>query len=77
MVDGLVNLGHLVVMNKFFSNIGLFMELLSMGIYVIGTVKPNRIGLPMDLKDTKSFKNSKQGIMLWRMHDNHQLCCVM
>ena len=62
---------------QFFSSIGLFMELLSLGIYAIGTVRPNRVALPMDLKDTKNFKNSEQDFMIWRMHNNWQVCCVM
>ena len=35
------------------------------------------MGLLMDLKGTKCFKNLEQGATLWKMHDNHQLCCVM
>ena len=77
MVDGLANFGHHVVMDNFFSSIGLFMELLSLGIYATSTVRPNRVGLPMDLKDTKRFKNSLQGFVLWRTHNNQQVCCVM
>ena len=43
MVDGLANFGHHMVMDNFFSSIGLFMELLSIGIYAIETVRPNRV----------------------------------
>ena len=31
----------------------------------------------MDLKETKSFKNSEQGFMQWRMHNNSKISCVM
>ena len=70
MIDGLSNFGHHVVMDNFFSSTRLFMDLLSMGIYATGTVRPNRLGLPADLRDTKQFKNLEQGFTLWRMHDN-------
>ena len=48
-----------------------------MGIYTSRTVRPNRIGLPSDLMDTKSFKNVLQGHTLWRMHDTRKVSCVM
>ena len=60
MVDGLANLDYLVVMNNFFSSIRLFMEVLSIGIYVARTLRLNRVGLLMDSKDTKCFKNWTQ-----------------
>ena len=58
MVEGLGNIGHLLVMDKFFSSIGLFMDLLSMDIYATKMLRPSRVYLPKDLKDTKAFKNS-------------------
>jgi hypothetical protein len=61
MLEGLWNRGHLVVMDNFFSSIGLFKELLSKGTYACGTMRSNRVGLPTDLKNTNSFKNSPQG----------------
>ena len=36
------------------------MDLLSMDIYAIEIIRPNRIGLSVELKDTKSIKNSEQ-----------------
>ena len=77
MVEGLGNVGHLMVMDNFFSSIGLFMDLLSIGIYASGTVRPNWVGLPLDLNDMKSFKNVPQGHILWRMHDSRNVACVM
>ena len=62
MVDGLGNVGHFVVMDNFFSSIWLFMDLLAMGIYASGTIRPNRVGLPSDLKDMKSFKMCPKAI---------------
>ena len=50
MVMELANLGHLVIMDNFFLHIGLFMNLLSRGIYALWTVKPNHVGLPLQLE---------------------------
>ena len=61
MVDGLANDGHVVIMDNFFSSNGLFKELLGHHIHAIGTVLPNRIGLPTVLKNKKSFKGLSQG----------------
>ena len=58
MVEGLSNLGHVVIMDNFSSSIGLFKDLLEHKIYAIRSVWPNWVGLPMDLKNTKSFKNA-------------------
>ena len=77
MVEGLANVGHVLEMNNFFSSIGLFIVLLSLDIYATGMIEMNRVGLPMDLKDTKSFKNFEQRFMQWRMYDNQQISCVM
>ena len=61
----------------FFSSIGLFKEFLSNGIYAMGTVRPNWVGLPSELADTKSFKNHPHGHTLWRMNDSQIVSCVM
>ena len=62
MVEGLANMRHLVVMDNFFSSIGLFMDLLGMEFYALGIVRPNHVGLPLELTDTKSFKNVPKAI---------------
>jgi hypothetical protein len=56
MVSGLEGKGHLLVMDNYFSSIGLFQDLLSRGIYATSTMRTNRIGLPTDLKNTKDKK---------------------
>ena len=53
------------------------MDLLAMGIYGTGTVRPNPVRLPLDLKNMKSFKNVPQGHTLWRMYDFQKVACVM
>jgi hypothetical protein len=47
--------GHVVVMDNYFSIVGLFTEMASRGIYASGTMRSNRVGLSKDLKNTKSF----------------------
>ena len=69
MVEVLSNVGHVVVMDNFFSSIELFKELLSKGIYATGIVRPNQVGLPSELANTKLYKNHPQGHTLRRMHD--------
>jgi hypothetical protein len=77
MVSGLEGKGHLLVMDNYFSSIGLFQDLLSRGIYATGTMRSNCIGLPTDLKNTKAFRRSIQGTTKWRMHQSRSISCVM
>ena len=75
MVEGLSHVGHVMVMDKNLPNIGFFKNLLSKGIYAIGIVRSNWMGLPKDLANTKSFKSHSQGYTLWRMHDFSIISC--
>jgi hypothetical protein len=77
MVDGMENKGHVVVMDNYFTGVGLFKKLLTRGIYAIGTVRSNRVGLPVQLSDTKEFNKNVQGTMDWRMHDSREVSCVV
>jgi hypothetical protein len=77
LLDGLWDLGHCVTMDNYFTSIGLFTTLLAKGMYACGTIRANRIGLPLCLKNTSSFKNVPQGTTLWRMHDSGTISCVM
>jgi hypothetical protein len=78
MVDGLDGRGHVVVMDNYFSSVGLYMELASRGIYAIGTMRSNRVGLPEEFKDTKSFgRTATQGDLLWRMHESHGISSIL
>ena len=61
----------------FFINIGLFKDLLSRRIYTCGSLHVNPIGLSSTLKNTCTFKNMEQGMMLWRMHNLKSISCVM
>ena len=43
------------MIDNFFSSVGFFMDLKARGIFVIGIMQSNYIGLSLDLKDTKRF----------------------
>ena len=45
MVEGLLQVNHIVVMDHFFSSIGLFKELLSKGMYSTNTMRPSWVGI--------------------------------
>jgi hypothetical protein len=45
-------------MDNFFIFVGLFEELACMRIYATGTVRSNRIGLPLSLKNRGIFRNA-------------------
>ena len=77
LVSGLKGKGHLLVMDNYFSSIGLFQDLLRRCIYSTSTMGTNRIGLPMVLKNTKAFKRSSQGTTEWQMHQSRSISCVM
>jgi hypothetical protein len=77
LLSGLEERGHCVVMDNFFCSIPLFEDLVKKGIYAIGTVRSNRIGLPSHLKNTKAWKRCDQGHIEWAMHDSRGLSCMM
>ena len=56
LLKGLEKRGHVKVIDNFFSSVGFFKNLkTTRGIFAIGTMQSNCIGLPLDLKDTKRF----------------------
>jgi hypothetical protein len=77
LLCGLEDKGHCVVMDNYFCSIPLFEDLARKGIYAIGTVCSNRIGLPQNLKNTKSWKRCEQGNIEWAMHESRSISCVM
>jgi hypothetical protein len=77
MVEGMENEGHVVVMDNYFTVVGLFKKLLDRGIYATGTMRSNRVGLPVKLADTKEFNKNIQGTLDWRMHDSRKVSCVV
>jgi hypothetical protein len=79
LVGGLDDLGHVVVMDNFFSSVELFRDLERRGIYATGTIRANRIGLPHIFKNLVAFKKKTvtQGTLEWRMHDDCKMSSVM
>jgi hypothetical protein len=78
MVDDLDGKGHVVLMDNYFSSIGLFTEMASRGIYATGTMRSNRIGIPENFKDTKSFNRmATQGDLDWHMHESRGIGYVL
>jgi hypothetical protein len=77
LLSGLEERGHCVVMDNYFCSIPLFEDLVKKGIYAIGTVRSNRIGLPSHLKNTRTWKKCDQGHIEWAMHDSRDLNYVM
>jgi hypothetical protein len=77
LVEGLENKNHVMVCDNFFTSVGLFMELKNMGIYATGTMRSNRVGLPLELKNTRAFSRVPQGTLEWRMHESRTISCVL
>jgi hypothetical protein len=77
LLEGLQEKRHYVVMDNYFCSILLFRDLVDKGIYAMGTVRSNRIGLPSHLKDTKPWRRCAQGHTKWAMHESRTMSCVM
>jgi hypothetical protein len=77
LVQGLEGKGHCVVMDNFFTSVILFRDLASKGIYATGTIRLNRIGIPLHLKNTRMWRRCEQGHLDWAMHASRGLSCVM
>lgn len=74
LAHSLKNRGHVVIMDKLFLSVGTERK----GIYAIGTVRSNRIGLPSILKNMKiTHGKSPQGTLDCRMHKVQKLYAVM
>jgi hypothetical protein len=77
LVRGLEDKNHVVTMDNYFTSVGLFCDLEWRGIYATGTVRSNRIGLPLDLTNTKEFKKRVQGELDWAMHESRRMCMAI
>ena len=69
--------GHCIVMNNYFTSVGLFKELLQNGTYAIGTICTNRIGILQQFKNTRDFNCELQGTLVWKMHNSCEMASVM
>jgi hypothetical protein len=77
MVDGMENKGHVVVMDNYFTSVGLLKKLLERGIYGTGMVRNNHVGLPSKLSNTKEFDKNIQETLDWCMHESQQMSCIV
>jgi hypothetical protein len=77
LLSGLEDKRHCVVMDNLFCSIPLFKDLEAKGIYAIGIVRSNRIGLPLHLKNTRAWKRCGEGHIEWAMHNSRGISCVM
>jgi hypothetical protein len=55
--------GHVIAMDNFFTSIGLFKDLAVQTIYATRTMRSNRFGIPIALKDAKPFNRMPQSIL--------------
>ena len=76
LVSDLINLGHVVVTDRFFSSPALANALLKLGTWFTGTVKPNRQGMPRHL-DQYQYLDFERGSLIVAMHMSRQMsACV-
>jgi hypothetical protein len=77
LTTGLENKEHVLVMDNYFTSIGLFRDLERRGIYATGTMRSNRIGLHPNMRKIKEFKRRTQGDLEWFMHESRRMCSVL
>ena len=66
--------GHVIYMDNFYSSVQLFEDLMQQDTGACGTVRPNRKGLPKDMKQTKLKKGDLP--KLWLTEDKALLACT-
>ena len=69
--------GHVVVMDNYFTSVGLFEELAQNGTYATGTIRTNRVGILQEFRKTGEFNRKPQGSLDWRMHADHGMASVI
>jgi hypothetical protein len=77
LLDGHENKGHIVAMDNYFTSVGLFKVMLSRGIYAIGTMHSNRVGILSILKNKKLYRRNPQGTLRWRVHESRSMSSIM
>jgi hypothetical protein len=74
LLEGLEGRGYL---DNFFYSVFLFNDLTPKGLYTIGTIRSNRIGIPSYLKNIKTWKRCEHRYINWAIHESRGLSCVM
>jgi hypothetical protein len=77
LMVGLENNGHVIVMDNYFTSVGLFRNLEWRGIYAIETMRFNKVDLHLDMKKIKECKRRMQGNLKWFMHELRRMCSVL
>ena len=77
LMEGNQRKAHCIVMDNYFTSVGIFEELLQNETYAIGTIRTNHIGIPQQFKNTRDFNHAPQGTLLWKMHNSLEMACVM
>jgi hypothetical protein len=77
LIEGLEGKGHVLIIDSYFSSVGLFKELAERDIFTTSTMRANRVGLPIELKTLRNWDRSIQGTLDWRMHSSGAMASYM
>ena len=77
LTAGLDNKSHIITMDNFFTSVGSFHDLEHRGIYAIGTMHSNCIGLHLNMRKIKEFRKRGQGNLQWFIHNSRKMCSVL
>lgn len=73
LTDHLKDCWHVVVMDRFFTGVGLFEKMMESGFYCVGTIAVNRVGYP---KALNLGDKEPRGQLNIRVHKDRQLAAV-
>lgn len=76
LMEGLHGKHHIVFTDNFFTSPKLFVDLVGKGTYGCGTVRPNCVGLPKAITNTKVQAKYPQRTLSWRIHNSRKLAAV-
>jgi len=76
VVSDLKGLGHVVVTDRFFTSPQLFDDLLKDGFLATGTVMPNRVGMPPNLKVYSHIHGDRGGLIV-QMHRSRCMSAIV
>jgi hypothetical protein len=82
LLEGKLGVGHSVYMDNFYNSISLTIFLIEHDTHVTGTLRPNRKGLPMKIKNKKLAQQekiscySKNGISVTKWNDRREVIMV-
>jgi hypothetical protein len=77
LLEDLHGRGHILTTDNFFTSVPLFLDLLEKGIMATGTLRWNRKYVPRGMFAKTITKKQTLGWVDYRMHKEHQLCCMV